>query len=274
MNVALATSAASRSWLRAGALAAVLGLHAAGTAAASPDILGIRAGMSPGEAYQAVQAFDPTHRVLVYQVAIPQLLGAKTAAFQFGPENVDVNKDLLIVNLTMPPNAQQVWQVRRTISGINSTRDRVIATVLEKYGANPASQLMGNYSWAFNEQGQPLNLSPQDVKTCQHVAVPVTVIDLPLQGPPRSEVVTAGVPVMQNIPTALDPAKSPQCQGLVWVNAVITGEPPNVSLAVQISDFSLQNRTSYALMSFFNGAAAKQQQKATEAAEHSALPKL
>jgi hypothetical protein len=274
MSVVRATSATFRSSLGAGALAAVLGLHAAGAAAAPPDILGIRAGMPPGEAYQAVQAFDPTHRVLVSQVAIPQLLGAKAAAFQFGPENVDSSKDLLTVNLTLPPNAQQVWQVRRVITGINSTRERLIASLLEKYGANPASQLMGNYVWVFSEQGQSVTLSPQDFKACQHLAVPVTVIDLPMLGPTRNEVIAAGAPVLQSVPPLLDPAKSPQCQALVWVNAAIIGEPPNLSLTVQISDFTLQNRTSFALMSFFNGLAAKEQQKATETAEHSALPKL
>jgi hypothetical protein len=262
-----------RAGLAKSSLVAWLGLVATLATAAPPDILGIRAGMSPGEAYQAVQAFDPTHRVVVDQVAIPQLLGDKPAAFLLGPENVDANKDMLVVSLTLPPSPQKVWQVRRQITGITSTKDRLVASLFEKYGTNVASQLYGNYSWVFTEQGQPANLSPQDFKACQYVAAPATELDLPNLGP-RNEVITGKPPLLHGIPPVLDPAKSPQCQGLVWVNASITGETPNLALNLQISDFTLQNRSTFALMDFFNGIAAKEQQKSTESAEHAALPKL
>ena len=258
--------------LTASTLVAALAITTA--EAASPDILGIHPGMSPEEAYRAVQAFDPTHRVLVYQITIPQLLGTKPAAVQMGPENVDSTKDMLVVNLTLPPSTQRVWQVRRVISAINSTHDRLVASVLEKYGANPAFQRMDNYVWVFNEQGQPVNLSTQDFKTCQHIAVPVTELDLPVNGPTQNIVTNAGPPLLQSIPTLLDPAKNPQCQGLVWVNAYIAGSGLNWTLNLDIDDFTLQNRTSFALMDFFNCVAAKQQQKATQAAERAAPPKL
>jgi len=254
-------------------LGAVLALGAASAAAAPPDILGIRAGMSPGDAYQAVQAFDPTHRAVVAQIAIPELLGAKPAAFQITPETVDANKDMLVVNLTLPPNPQQVWQVRRLISGINTTRERLVAQITEKYGPNFTMTPGGGYLWPFDEKGQPLHLSPQDVKDCQWVAVPATELDIPTL-PAGNGVITGKPPLLQHIPPAFDPSKHRQCPGLVWVKVDITGGGLNWAMNIELADFSLQNRTSFALMDFFNGIAAKQQQKATDSAQHSNLPTL
>jgi hypothetical protein len=86
--------------------------------------------MSPGDAYNAIRAFDSVHRVRIGQVAIPQLLGAKPAVYAMAPETENSIVDDLYVNLTLPPNPQQVWQIHRTLNGIPNTLEQITASLL------------------------------------------------------------------------------------------------------------------------------------------------
>jgi hypothetical protein len=136
----------------AGIFLLALGLGAGAASAAAPDIVGIQAGMSPGDAYNAIRAFDTAHRVKMGQVAIPQLLGAKPAVYAMAPETENSIKDDLYVNLTLPPNPQQVWQIHRAISGIPNTLEQIVASLLQR---TPTSSRSAN-TWCGSRRPSPV----------------------------------------------------------------------------------------------------------------------
>jgi hypothetical protein len=259
----------------AGALILALGLYAGTVVAAAPDILDIRPGMSPGDAYNVIRAFDSGHRVAIGQVQIPKLLGSKAAVYQMAPQTQDANNDNLYVNITLPPNPQQVWGVHRTLNRIHTTREQLVASLLQKYGSNYVSELYSLYTWAFTEQGQPANLSPADVKACEYRMAPVFAVNVPIIGPPGAAALVVSRPaVPQAFPTLSDPSQFPQCQNVVWVKAGITGADVNWTLDVDITYPGLQHRTTLALVSFFNNLTDKQHQQDLNKAEQTAVPKL
>jgi len=259
--------------ISAGVFTLALGIHSIAANAAPPDIVGIQAGMSPGDAYNAIRAFDTAHRVKIGQFAIPQLLGAKPAVYAMGPETENSTKDDLYVNLTLPPDPQQVWQVHRAISEIPNTLEQIVASLLQKYGSNYAKLLYNNYTWVFTDQGAAANLSSADFSTCVYRMFPATLLNLPPMGP-STAMVTGLTPVFTSFPPLADPNQFPQCQHLVWVKASITGGYPNSHLDIDISYPGLQHRTTYALSNFLNGVANKAQQQELKKNEQTAVPKL
>jgi hypothetical protein len=258
----------------AGVFALALGVLSIGANAAPPDIVGIQAGMSPGDAYNAIRAFDTAHRVKIGQVAIPQLLGAKPAVYAMGPETENSTKDDLYVNLTLPPNPQQVWQIHRAISQIPNTLEQIVASLLQKYGSNYAKLLYNNYTWIFTEQGEPANLSRTDFNACEYRMAPAILLNLPPAGPQSTATIANLPPLFNAFPPLADPNQFPQCQHLVWVKASITGGYPNSHLDIDIQYPGLQHRTTYALTNFFNDLANKVQQQELKKNEQTAVPKL
>jgi hypothetical protein len=250
-----------------------LSVFSSAASAAPPDIVGIRAGMSPDDAYNAIRAFDTAHRVKIGQVAIPALLGAKAAVYAMGPETENSVMDDLYVNLTLPPNPQQVWQIHRAISQIPNTLEQIVASLLQKYGSNYAKLLYNNYTWIFTEQGEPANLSRTDFNACEYRMAPTVLLNLPPSGP-NTAMVAGLTPVFTSFPPLADPNQFPQCQHLVWVKASITGGYPNSHLDIDIQYPGLQHRTTHALSDFFNGVANKVQQQELKKNEQTAVPKL
>jgi hypothetical protein len=259
--------------ISAGVFTLTLGVFSIAAYAAPPDIVGIQPGMSPGDAYNAIRAFDTAHRVKIGQVAIPALLGAKPAVYAMAPETENSTKDDLYINLTLPPNPQQVWQIHRALSEIPNPLEQITASLLQKYGSNYAKMLYNNYTWVFTDQGAPANLSRADFNACEYRMAPAVLLNLPPSGP--STAMVAGLtPVFTAFPPLADPNQFPQCQHLVWVKASITGAYPNSHLDIDISYPGLQHRTTYALSNFFDGVANKAQQQQLQKAEQTAVPKL
>jgi hypothetical protein len=133
-------------------------------AAGGPDILGMRVGISPQEAFTLLQKIDPAHRVTVGQVPIPALLGDKAAVYAMAPENLNGGlAETINVSISVPPNPQQVIQIHRTLNQtIHTTVDQIVASLRQKYGpesfSNPGSfPNSPNMFWLYDRKGQLAN---------------------------------------------------------------------------------------------------------------------
>lgn len=240
------------------------------------EVLGIYIGMSPADAYNAVKAADLGHRVTVGQVRIPELLGDKTAVYMMSFDTVDAN-DMMYVDITLPPNAQQVWEVHHTLGNLHVTHEQAVASLLNKYGAKYRSRAPDTFLWIFDEQGNLLDLPNSDAGTCQsQTMAAMNPLGTQLNGVANATVVSSRSPDIQfrEVPHLWDPATFPQCQHLVWVAASIGGSGLNWAISVTISDYGLEHRSSTALINFFNGLANKEQKKEINKAEHNEVPKI
>jgi hypothetical protein len=251
--------------------------------AAPPDILGVTMGMSAADAYNAVKAVDVTHRVTVGQVAIPELLGNKTAVFKMQPETGDT-ANAFYVNLTLPPNPQVVWQVYHQIGPMHVTRDQALTSLLSKYGSTfrsraPCTPTSGvcTFRWIYDEQGNLSAMPFSQEAICTQTINVMDTLGVPAVGNVSGETVYRSPQAdvqLRPISPAYDPARLPQCQHLVWVEAQLQGVDLTWTIMVTITDYDLQHRGGIALYQFFNGLATKQQNQNVNQAEHTAVPKL
>jgi hypothetical protein len=248
-----------------------------------PDIRGIRTGMAPQQVYDLLKGIDPTNRVTVGQLKIPDLLGDKSAVYGMAPETFNgVGDEMIYVLFTLPPNPQQVWQVhRQLISSIHTTLDQTIGALRQKYGQEYAPPLGSNPTmiWVYDEQGRlAKGLRPETtLRDCTNSWMqPVATGNIP------AGQITAGVlPIVignstiNSIPPLLDPTKNPPCHGLVMVRAVIGGDPNRgYGLEVTLSDYGLQNAAAYALKDSLSKVAAGQQQQELTKAKAQSVPAL
>jgi len=260
-------------------MALVTGMAGAG----SPDILGIRAGMSAADAYSAVKATDATHRVAVQQISIPELLGDKLAVFKMQPETQDTS-NVFYVNLTLPPNPQAVWQVYHQLGQLHVTRQQALDSLLNKYGAKfrtrspfTATSSVGTFRWIYDEQGNLSDMPMSQENTCTQTNAVMDTLGSTAAGgvQPGEGVFRFGQDVqLRRISPVYDPATLPQCQHLVWIDAQIQGNDLTWTITVTITDYDLQHRSGIALYGFLNDLATKQQNKEINQAEHTAIPKL
>jgi len=277
-------------------LAAALGINSTAMAQTAPpadgskgpDILGIRTGMTPQQAYDLLKGIDPAHRVTVGLVPIPPLLGDKAAAYAMAPENLNNGNDgNMNVFLTLPPNPQQVWEVHRQLNGsIHTTLDQIIASLRQKYGQEYSPPLGGSPSivWLYDEQGKSANgtRDPMNLKNCVFSWMQaITTGNMPFGPQPVQPGVLStayGVNGPFQIGPILDPTKNPPCKGLVIVRASISGGESNgvfnYSLDVSINDFTLQNNAAYALDVVLNNATNKKEQQDLNKAKQQSVPAL
>jgi len=76
-----------------------------------PDILGIRVGIPPQEAYTQLQKLDPAHRVTVGQVPIPALLGDKAAVYAMAPESLNGGlNETINISISVPPTRSRFFK--------------------------------------------------------------------------------------------------------------------------------------------------------------------
>ncbi len=255
---------------------------AAGVAgAAPPDVLGVRMGMSAGDVYNAVKAVDVQHRVALEQIAIPELLGDKTAVYKMGPDTSDP-LNVFYVNLTLPPNPQVVWQVYHQLGQLHVTQEQALASVTNKYGAKyrsrlPVSPTGGTLHWIYDEQG---NLS--DMPFSQEAKCLQTNGLMNPFGAQSAGAVAPGTRVrftqpngqIRQIPPVFNPATLPECQHLVWVEATVQGMGLIWTITITITDWDLEHRSSIASINSLNALATKQQNQELNQAQHTEVPTL
>jgi hypothetical protein len=263
--------------------------HAAGDV--GPDILGIRTGMSPEQAYDMLKGIDVTHRVTVGQVPIPALLGNKTAVYAMAPESRNGGgEENMSVWISLPPNAQQVWSVQRQFNNsIHTTMEQIVDSLRQKYGVETVSSMLPNHIdmfWIYDGKGHLADLATGKhiQKDCSNYGLqPVSIGNMP--GPPGSLVQAAALATAYapNGPLQItdlnDPTKHLDCQGWIQIHAYATGGVLdhgvfNDSLFVSITDFGIQKRAAYALNQFLTGVGNKQLQQDLNKAKQQAVPKL
>jgi len=251
--------------------------------AGAPDVLGVTVGMAPGDAYNAVRAVDVNHRVALQQIAIPELLGDKTAVYKMGPDTGDT-QNAFYVNLTLPPNPQVVWQVYHYVGQLHVTQEQALASLTSKFGAKYRSRMpitptmgSGTLRWIYDEKGNLSDMPFSQEAKCMPTAVPMNPLEARYNG-----AVTPGPAMRSNqpdvqvrrIPPVYNPDTLPECQHLVWVDATIQGNGLLWGISVTISDYDLEHRNAIPLVNFLNGLATKQQNKELDQAQHTAVPKL
>jgi len=294
MHIATVSRVASTIFVLALALGANSGAVAQTPAPAAngkgPDILGIRTGMSPEEAYAMLKNIDPAKRVTVGQVPIPPLLGDKAAVYGMAPENLNggsINENVQAY-ITLPPNPQQVWRVHRQLSNsIHTTGVQLVASLREKYGQEyylGPGAVPGAIIWLYDQQGRSANGTrpPMTLKNCVFSYMQASGI---WSFPGGAQFILPGVlpgtvvngPVQ--ISALLDPTKNPPCLGLVMVRAEISGGVLstgvyNYNLDVTLTDYTIQNNSAYALNVFLESGVAKKQQQDLDKAKAQSGPKL
>jgi len=262
--------------------------HAAGDA--GPDILGIRTGMSPEQAYEMLKSIDVTHRVTVGQVPIPALLGDKTAVYGMAPESRNNGgQETMSVWISLPPNPQQVWSVQRQFNGsIHTTIEQIVDSLRQKYGPETVSTMTSNAPdmwWIYDGKGRLTDpaTGKHIQKDCGNYGLqPVPISNMP--GPPGAMVQSGAISAAYaprgplQITDQNDPTKHLDCQGWIQIHAYAGGFMDhgvfNDSLFVSITDFGIQKRAAYALNQVLTGVANRQLQQDLNKANQQAVPKL
>src|ERR1700687_832674 len=143
---------------------------------ALPDILGVRTGMAPGDAYNILKAHDPAHSVALEQVGYPQLYGDKPITYGMNTTTSGAD-DQFSVEITLPPNPQFVWRVHRVLGRFSGTTPNVMNSLLQKYGTPwnpnapaPPDPHSGVLRWFFDEQGHRMDqgVAPLVLKNCMN----------------------------------------------------------------------------------------------------------
>jgi hypothetical protein len=261
--------------------AANSGALAQATGTRGPDILGVRTGMTPQEAYAKLKEIDPTHRVTVGQALIPPILGNQPVAYGMSPEALTTGSDVMAVAISMPPNPQQVWSVYRQINGtIHTTLDQVLDSLRKKYG--PESKLVAPatpaLTWIYDEQGQLASPSVAAVKIhdCQNAFAPVSIGSLPnATFPPQPGVLSVPIVDPFTVTQYQDPSKNLPCQGWVVVTAYVVGDMQRgFNLTVTITNVNIEKRAALALTAVLNNIAGKKRQQELDKARQQSVPTL
>lgn len=261
------------------------------TGGKGPDILGLRVGMTPQEAYTQLQSIDQTHRVTVGQILIPPILGNQPVVYGMSPETLGPSNssESLAVSISLPPNPQQVFLIHRQLGQtIHTTVDQIVVSLRQKYGQEsvpavgpPNSPVM---TWLYNEQGQLA--SPSVAATTLHDCgnTGLTFIGFGNM-PPFGQPVGAGAlsqhPAITDafqVSPIQDPTKNLPCQGWVLVRAIVNSNVQNGtyndSLDVTISAYGIEKRAAYALGNTLTAIANKQQQQDLNKARQGSVPAL
>jgi hypothetical protein len=246
-----------------------------------PDILGLQTGMTPDQVYNKLKEIDPTHRVTVGQVLIPPL-GKQAVVYGMSPEALSGGADVVTVQMSMPPNPQQVWTVYRQMSGkIHTTIGQLLDSLHQKYGQESHRQGAENNPdliWVYDQQGRlaDAGTAAKVLHDCGNAFNPVSIGQLPPPfSPPQAGVFPPPIVNPFTLSQYQDPTKNVACQGWVLVHGVIAGDLQNgYNLTLSITNALIQKRAALALSNVLNGVANNQAQQQLQRAREQSVPKL
>jgi len=244
-----------------------------------PDAEGVHLGMSVAQATAVMKSLFPGSGLQILY-----------SHFQNGPAWVSSMKgqsqdqtDFLSVFFSMPPNAQQVTFVQRTMimpPGKQPTEANTLAGLRQKYGKELANTKPGTriFGWAYDEQGQlasplgPENWNPAD---CANQMIGVAG---GLPDPNSSLEVNASldpVPLAQELPGLV----ANLCNRNVFVTAQllassIQGTPVVNQMYIYLGEKPLALRNAVAGRQFLEGQATAKQQQQHKNAEQIKAPSL
>ena len=259
-----------------------------------PDILGITTGMTPQQAYDILKAHDPGHTVALTQWTVPQIYGDKSITL--GMSTANTGMEALFVALTMPPNAQVVWQIHRQVPQFTSTKTNVLNSLYQKYGTpfnpefpGPRNLNQGTLHWYFDRQGHPLNPTTQQefvaFRNCLNASEGpwfIGFLGIPSSnwGGTTNSLSPGGVRnAIEPVPEGYDPSKHTECRNVIHVlvgvnNGTVGDNELNFSLDFLISDYSMQQRAAFALNDALNTVVTKGAQQERNNANQQAVPKF
>ena len=243
------------------------------TSGAMPDVVGLRPGIAPQEAYNFLKAYDRSAAVYVSDTSLPPA-GAKPTPVAIAMAQDPSAAEKIQADLTLPPMRQIVWRVARHLQfaeGKQTTIPNVIASLRAKYGPEawmPSGRVIA-LTWYFDEQGHRTNLpAGTHPGTCAGRIGPT----VPMWGIPAGH--GAPYPLIQPLPVS---EQEEICRAVVVVQAIATqGIDQRLVgvLDVVIADLALEARAHRATVQMLANAAAGQQQKELDRANQQEGPKL
>ena len=246
---------------------------------ALPDVIGIRPGMPIGEAYQLLKAHDPKGAILYGQKRIEGISEKPiTHAFLYSPRGSGEDPEIIVVDVTFPPNQQTVWRVSRFLRiepGKEPLPETLLAALRQKYGHEVPNTVPQNFYWVFDERGNPadrsgnLNLSDCAIYV-EYVHAPGVLAQ------------TAGAASSPNVPSgvALNPtavvANRDACHPFVYVRATFTPKATDTrvieAVGITITDLGAGIRAGTATQALMGKAGEAQQRQAIDHAKKQSAP--
>jgi len=247
----------------AGILAGVLGMAVPAIAQNLPDVVGIRPGMSPQEAYNVLKAHANGAKIGIAQMMIPAITD-KPVAVLMSVRPLDVSPaETIAVWLTLPPNKQQVWAIGRTLQ-LDQNKGMLKSAaqdgLRQKYGTETDRDF-----WAFDEQGGRPPAPGMRTNSCMAVGqLNLTAPDDPSAPQPSTPLIYA-------------PEPENACSNVVSVRAqfggVTSGASDTVSLiTVIVQDKPLARRSQLAYQAALANADAAKRREELEKAKQQKTP--
>lgn len=122
-------------------------------AVAIPDVVGFHLGISAQEAYDQLKTYGRGAKVGVGQTMLPGAPGKPVAVLMSVQVQNASPGETITAWLTLPPQRQVVWAIRRTLIFDQSNpplQSTLLAALRQKYGPEVD---VGAHYWAFDEQG-------------------------------------------------------------------------------------------------------------------------
>lgn len=127
------------------------------------DVVGVKLGMTPADALAKLKAYDPPLEIKTQQLAPQAGVAPYAHAYQATwQSSTDQGQERISVGITMPPDAQRVWAVQRSVNfadGKQPERDQLLAALRKKYGPEMYLRKDQSYpvlQWAHDAEGRPL----------------------------------------------------------------------------------------------------------------------
>jgi hypothetical protein len=127
-------------------------------AANLPDVVGIRPGMSPQDAYNILKARANGSKIGIAQTMIEGVQQPVVVLMSLQVMGSSPREEITVY-LTFPPQKQVVWSVARTLTfetGKEPTRASLLDGLRQKYGPETGHSTAGLF-WSFTEDGQRPN---------------------------------------------------------------------------------------------------------------------
>ena len=241
-------------------MAGLVVMTAAARAQSGPDVIGIRLGMAPQDAYNILKARANGAKVGVGQTML-QGVSDKPVAVIMSVKPIGVSPaETVTVWLTFPPNRQQVFAVRRTLmfeQGKEMLKTTVVDSLRQKYGPETDPQF---HMWNFDEQGGRIAASEEYRRSgCVH-----------------ADLLGFSDPVDASAPQPLTPLpnispKIGQCADVTSVRTEILnaskGNEFVSGVTVTLEDTSLARRTQEAFKTYLANADATKHQEDVDKAK-------
>jgi len=146
-------------------VAAALAQTAPGPTPQTPDLLGIYPGMSAAAARAQLQKRSSTINVMN---------SSPPDGFSLSPD--PMNREMISVYLTLPPNDQAVWMIQRTQTFTEQdpmSQNALMTALREKYGKETLTNDRGGGGvyvyWIYEQNGKLLSSADMDLTGCMGI---------------------------------------------------------------------------------------------------------